>query len=246
MRRYRAIASRVGAVESDASRVQEHGALAQPLDRRRVVRDEDDRAALLLEPRDATEALALERLVADREDLVEEQDVRVQERGDGEAEANGHPRRIGPYRAVDRVLELGEGDDLVEALPDVRAAEPVDRTVQEDVLAPREIGMKPGSELEQRADPSLRANASRCGLDDSGDDAQQRGLSRPVSSDEPDRLAAGNVERHVSKRPDVGRLGLTALDEEILQRSGLTSAYAKPPRDAFDADLAWFHRCDLE
>ena len=118
-------------------------------------------AALLLEPGDATEALALERLVAHGEDLVEEQDVGIQERSDGEAETDGHSGRVGAYGPVDRVLELCESNDLVEPLPDVRAAEPVDRTVQEDVLAPREIGMEPGSELEERSDPPFRANAAR-------------------------------------------------------------------------------------
>ena len=82
-----------------------------------VVRDEDDRAALLLEREDAPEALPLERLVADGEDLVEEQDFRVEERRDREPEPHRHPRRVRADGPVDRVLELGEGDDLVETVP---------------------------------------------------------------------------------------------------------------------------------
>ena len=100
-------------------------AVAEPLDRGRVVRDEQDRAAALLERGDDAEALSLEALVADREDLVEEQDVRLEERGDREAEPHRHPRRVRPHRPVDRVLELGERDDLVEALADLaRGADP--------------------------------------------------------------------------------------------------------------------------
>ena len=51
--------------------------LAQTLDRGRGVRDEADRAAALLELQDLADALALERLVADSEHLVQQQDVRV-------------------------------------------------------------------------------------------------------------------------------------------------------------------------
>ena len=84
--------------------------------------DEDDRAAALLELEDLAEALALERLVADGEDLVEQQDVRVEVRRDREAEPHVHPGGVRPHRPVDRVLELGEGDDLVEALADLARA----------------------------------------------------------------------------------------------------------------------------
>ena len=69
-----------------------------------------------LKREDPAEALPLERLVADGEDLVEQQDVGIEERGDREAEPHRHPRRVRAHRPVDRVLELGEGDDLVEAL----------------------------------------------------------------------------------------------------------------------------------
>ena len=93
-------------------------AVAEPLDRRRVVRDEHDRAAGLLELEDLAEALALERLVADREHLVEQQHLGLDVRGDREAETHVHPRRVRAHRQVDEVLEPGERDDLVELLAD--------------------------------------------------------------------------------------------------------------------------------
>ena len=145
------------AVEGDAALAQEHRALAETLDRGRVVRDEHDRAAAALELEDLAEALALEGLVADGEHLVEQQDVRFEMRRDREAEAHVHPRRVRAHRQVDELLELRERDDLVELLADVRALEPVDRAVQEDVLAPGEVGMEAGAELEQRADPPAAA-----------------------------------------------------------------------------------------
>src|SRR5262245_26628535 len=90
-----------GSVEGDVTPFQEHRALAEPLDGRRIVRDEHDRSAVLLEGEDAAEALALERLITDGEHLVEEQDVGVEERRDREAEPHGHSRRVRPYGPVD-------------------------------------------------------------------------------------------------------------------------------------------------
>src|SRR5919106_3020005 len=229
------------AVEGDATGIEEHRALAQPLHRGRVVGDEHDRAAVLLEREDPPEALPLERLVADREDLVEEEDVGVEERRDREAEAHRHPGRVRAHGPVDRVLELREGDDLVEALADVAAAEALDRAVQVYVLAAREVGVEAGAQLEQRADPALGADAAGRRLDDPGDDAEEGRLPGAVAADEPDGLAARDVERDVAERPHVGRLAAAALDEEILQRSGVARVDAEPARDACDADLAGFH-----
>src|SRR5919106_3487306 len=225
------------AVEGDAPRVEEHRALAEPLDRGRVVRDEDDGAAVLLEREDPPEALPLERLVADGEDLVEEEDVGIEESGDGEAEAHGHPGRVRADRPVDRVLELGEGDDLVEALADVRAAQALDRAVQVNVLATGEVGVEAGAELEQRSDPALGADAARRRLDDPRDDPKQGRLPRAVPADEADRLAARDVHRDVAERPDVGRLAAASLNEEVLERSRVAGVETKSARDTLDADF---------
>src|SRR5581483_3759266 len=58
-------------VECDFTLAQQNRAIAETLDRLRVVRDEHDRPTALLELRDLAEALALKLLVADREHLVE-------------------------------------------------------------------------------------------------------------------------------------------------------------------------------
>ena len=205
------------------------------------MRDEHDRASRLLEGEDAAEALALERLVADREDLVEEEDVGVEERRDREAEAHRHPGRVRPDGAVDRVLELGEGDDLVEAAADVGAAEALDRAVQEHVLAAREVRVEPCAELEEGADPAGRLHGACARPDDPGDEAQQGRLARSVAPDETDRLSLSHLERDVVERSDFDCFGAAALDEQILEGARLARVDAKGPRDVSDADLADVH-----
>ena len=81
---------------------------------RHVVADEEHGP-----PRPATlahlaEALLLERRVADREHLVDEQDLRLEMRGDRERQAHVHAARVALHRGVEERLDLGERDDLVE------------------------------------------------------------------------------------------------------------------------------------
>src|SRR5205823_9648513 len=115
------------------------------------------------------EAFPLKCLVADGEDLVEEQDVRVEVRGDGETESHVHPRRIRPDGHVEELAELGEGNDLVEALVDVTSRQPVDRAVHVDVLAPGEVGVEARAEPEQRTDVASHLEPARVWLEVGGD-----------------------------------------------------------------------------
>ena len=214
-----AIASLRRPVERHLALPQQHGAVAEPLDGLRVVRDEDDRAAAVLELGDLAEALALELLVADREHLVEQQHIGLDVRRDGEAEPHVHPRRVGAHGQVDELLELRERDDLVHRLAHAGAREAVDRAVQVDVLAPGEVGVEAGAELEQRRDAAAGLDAAARRLDDPRDEPQQRRLARAVAPDEPDRLAGLDDDRDVAQRLHLARAEPPAGDEHVLERA---------------------------
>ena len=138
--------------------------LAQALDRLRIVRYEQNRAASILEGRDDAEAFPLKVLVTDGEDLVEEENVRLEERGDRKPEPHRHAARVGADRPVDRVLDFGERDDLVEALANLGATQTLDRPVQVDVLATAEVRVEARPELEQGADPPSTCTVPVVGL----------------------------------------------------------------------------------
>ena len=73
-----------------------------------------DRAPLALELPDALHALALERLVAHGEHLVDEEDLGVDVDGDRERQPHVHARRVELDLVVDELLDAGEVDDVVE------------------------------------------------------------------------------------------------------------------------------------
>ena len=107
-------------------------------------------------------ALLLELRVADREHLVDQQDVGVDVDRHREAEAHVHARRVVLHRLVDELLEPGEVDDLVEPRVDLPLATAEDRAVQVDVLAAGQLGVEARPQLEQRRDLSRRSGSSRC------------------------------------------------------------------------------------
>ena len=102
-----------------AARVEPQRFVAETLDHAERVRDEQDRLAAPLELGELVEALVREAFVADGEDLVDEQHLRIDVDRDRESEAHVHAGRVGLHRRVDEVLHLGELDDLVEALGDL-------------------------------------------------------------------------------------------------------------------------------
>ena len=62
----------------------------------------------------APETPALELGVTDSKHLVDEQDLRLEVRGDRECKADGHPARVPLHRSVEELTYTRELDDLVE------------------------------------------------------------------------------------------------------------------------------------
>ena len=138
---------------------------------------------------------------ADCEHLVDEQDLRLEVRRDRKRKPHRHAARVALDRSVEKALDLGEGDDLVEAAPDLRPAHPEDGAVQIDVLAAGQLGMEPCSDLEQRSDPTGHIRVAACGLGDAREDLQQRGLACAVVPDQADDFALVDRQRDVAQRP---------------------------------------------
>jgi hypothetical protein len=141
-----------------------------------------------------SEALALEGRVADRENLVHDQDLRLQVRRHGEREPQLHPARVALDRRVDEALDVGERDDLVELPLDLLALHPEDRAVEEDVLATRQVGVEAGADLEQRPDAPPDPSLAFRRVGDARQDLQQGRLPRAVPADDAEHLAALDVE----------------------------------------------------
>ena len=166
------------------------------------MRHQEDARAALAEPVHPLAALPLELHVADREHLVEEEDVRVDVGGDGEAEARDHPGGVGAQRRVEKLLDPREVDDLREAARHIATGMAEDRAVQEDVLAAGELRVEAGADLQQGGDPAADLHAPGSRLGDPREDLQQGRLPGSVAADDSHHFPARDLERDVVERPD--------------------------------------------
>jgi hypothetical protein len=203
----------VGFVERDASLrrpVELHPALADVddpvahcLDAEHVVRDEQDRRLALLQVLHEVDALALEGQIADRQHLVQQQDVRLQVSRDREGQPHVHAAGVPLHRCADEVADLGEGDDGVELARDLGFAHAQDRAVQKDVLASGQFAVKAGAHLQQATQAAVDESLAPGRLRHAGEDLQQRALARAVQAQDADVLTLADLEGDVVQRPEL-------------------------------------------
>src|SRR5688572_27136760 len=190
-------------------------AVAHGLDAEHVVRNEQDGGIPLLQFLGVLDALALEGEIAHRQHFVEQQDVGLEVRCHRECESHVHAARVTLDRRIDEVRDLGELDDGIELAPHLFAAHPEDGAIEEHVFATRELPVKSGADLEQRAQPAVDLRRAGGGLGDARQDLEQSALARAVQTDHADVLAVADVEAGVLERP------------EFLERSLLAAAYQR-------------------
>jgi hypothetical protein len=200
--------------------VQDHPAAADPRDQVEGVGDEQDGAAELLELGDLGQALALERLVADGQDLVDQQDVRADVDGHGEPEAHVLPGAVVLDLVVDERLQLGEGDDVVEVALGLAAGQAEDGRVQVDVLAAGQLAVEAGPQLQQGRDPAPDRDRAGGRGEDARQHLEQRRLARAVGADQPHGLAGADLEVDVAQRPERLRAGLAVQQQPLLEAGG--------------------------
>ncbi len=103
------------------------------------VRDKDNRSSGSRKLLHRLHALLLKVLIADREDLVQQQDVGIQIRCNREAEPHLHAGRVVLERHVHEVIETRVAHDPIVNRFDVRPGEAMDGGVEEHVLGAVEL-----------------------------------------------------------------------------------------------------------
>src|SRR5262245_44905613 len=161
------------------------------------MRDEENRLAFRLEAPQRPSTPLLEIFVADREDLVEQQDVGIQVRRNGESQSHLHAGRVVLQRHVHEVLEPRVLDDgWVQAL-DVFPRKAVNRRIQVDVFLTRQLNVEADAKLDQRADTGAvrHEQPPGCRTVNAGHELQQRALAGSVAPDQAYRLSLADLER---------------------------------------------------
>jgi hypothetical protein len=220
--------------------------VAPPLHRRRVVADEDHRLAALPKVREARAALRGERLVSHGQGLVDQEDVGIEVNGHREPQAHEHARRVGSRRLIDELPDVGELDDLVEAIQHLVARQAEQHAADRDVLAAGELRVKAGAQLDEGGHPARDADGPGVGPINPGDEPEQGALPGAVLTDDAEGLsprdrevdAVERLEAVVAQQPPAPE----SVDDRGLQRPlPPPRAQAEPLAHAPELDGRWRH-----
>src|SRR5581483_8440870 len=181
---------------------QQNAARAKVIDCIHVVTDKHDRPSFASD--DALHFLQtflLELGVANRKHFIDEENFRVEMRGDGEGKAHIHSARIPFHRGIEKLFDFSEGHDFVELLFDFPASHSKDGPVQKNIFAAGELRVETGPDLEERASAAINIHSAGGRLSDSIQNLQKCALACAVAADDPDGLAPFHIERNVIHRP---------------------------------------------
>src|SRR5205807_1497190 len=131
------------------------------------------------------ETLGLEGQVPDCQDLVEQEDLGIGVDGDRESEAKEHSRRVELDGRVDEVLQLGEGDDVVETPVQPAPLHAQQQTVEVHVVAAGQLSTEAHPHPDERSDPSGHPETTLARPGDTGEKLEQGGLSGSIPPDDP-------------------------------------------------------------
>ena len=184
----------------DLSLLEDQRPLAVSLDRVHVVGDEDDRPALLAHRPKRRGAALLERRVADRQYLVEDQDVCVDLEHQRECQPDQHPRRVVLQLHLSEPAELGKIDHRVVAPARLARTQPHHHPIEDNVVEGGQLHVESDPELDERRQPPRNPDLPAVGAIDARQDLQQGALAGTVAPHDADELALGDVERDPADR----------------------------------------------
>src|SRR5208282_343801 len=113
-----------------------------------VMADKENRAARAPHLAHLCQAFLLKPLVAHREDLINQQNLRLHMRSDRKGQTYIHAAGVTLYGCIEKFLDLREGDDLVKAARDLPPAHTQDAAVQIHVFASGQLLVEAGAHLQ--------------------------------------------------------------------------------------------------
>ena len=122
--------------------------------------------------------------------------------GHGKGQAHVHPAGVALDGGVDELLHTGEVDNFVEFLLHLVLAHAEDGAVEVDVLAPGQLGVEAGADLQQAADAAFDLDHAAGGGGHPGEDLEQGAFAGTVAPDDPQGFTLLDSEGDVIQRQD--------------------------------------------
>src|SRR5215211_4780623 len=113
-----------------------------------------------------------------------------------------HAAAISFDGCVNEFLDFGEGDDLIKLPLDLFPRHAEDRSVEKDVLASTQFGMKPRADFEQTRHATKQFNPANGWFDNTRKNLEQRRFAGTVTPDDAYDLTRRDLKIDVCERPD--------------------------------------------
>ncbi len=117
--------------------------------------------------------------------------------GDREGEPHLHAAGVVLQLLVGEVLQLGEGDDAVDAPVQLGAGQAQYGAVEVDIFSCRQLRVEAHAEFEERRHGAVDVHRAAVRRVDARQHLEQRRLARAVVADDAEELALGDVEGDV-------------------------------------------------
>ena len=145
----------------------------------------------------------LELRIADGEDFVHHQYLRLQERSHRKPQPHRHTRAITLDRRVDIPFAAAEVDDLIQFALYLCAGHAEDGAVHEDIFPTRHLTMEACADFQQRTDTAMRTDSAGGRACDAAQQFKKCGFAGTVLADDADDVALLDLEVDIPQRPDV-------------------------------------------
>src|SRR6266478_10040308 len=106
------------------------------------------------------------------------------------------------YGRVNEFFELRERHDFIKLARDLALAHPQDGPGEERVFPSGKLRMEARADFQKRPDAPVNLRPSRRRPRDTGQDLQQRRLSRPVPPDQTKYFSFFHFQRNILQRPE--------------------------------------------
>src|SRR5258708_23997026 len=149
------------AVHTNLARVNPNPAVGETANLIELMRDEDHCASCAGDIAHLAEAFFLEIHVADGQDFIDEENLRLEVSSDSKGQADIHAGGVVLYGGVNEFFELGEGHDFIELALDLALAHAEDCAGEKRVFAAGQLGLKAGYDSEKRAAATVNPQPTR-------------------------------------------------------------------------------------
>ena len=159
-------------------------------------RHEDCFPALHKRP-DSIEAFPAKISIPDPQNLIDDEDIRINARRDREGQTHVHSIRIGFHWLMDEILQLGKRHDVGIEPVDLFLGQSEIHPADVDILLPGQLRMKSSPDLQKSRDLPFDLHFPFGGTGVPGENPQQGALPCSVSADDPYCRSLRNLKAHI-------------------------------------------------